>query len=298
MSVYGPMLDALRGVRWPACRAVGAAPAGTHRSAQKGTAGEFTEYRLYRQGDDPRALDWKLLARSDRAFVRLSDDRALLSTWIVVDASASMAFPAATRDGGYSKFAQAKAVAVGLAAVAHASADPVGVLVVHGTGVTRVPPRTRRGTVQELARVLDGVACGGDAPLAPQLASLPTNARIVLLTDCLGDADACLKVAAAHGVAGALIECVHVVAEAELSPPSGTYLARDPERTGVEQVLAANGREAYVAAFAEFRKEMAQRWRSAGAGYTEVVTSVEPSRAVRAVVMGLAAPSTPLSAGR
>jgi hypothetical protein len=75
-------------------------------------------------------------------------------------------------------------------------------------------------------------------------------------------------------------------------------LARDPERTGVEQVLAANGREAYVAAFAEFRKEMSQRWRSAGAGYTEVVTSVEPSRAVRAVVMGLAAPSTPLSAGR
>ena len=75
---YGPLLDALRGVRWPARRAVAAAPAGAHRSKQRGTAGEFTEYRLYRQGDDPRALDWKLLARSDRAFVRLSDDRALL----------------------------------------------------------------------------------------------------------------------------------------------------------------------------------------------------------------------------
>ncbi len=298
MSVYGPMLDALRGVRWPARRAVGAAPAGTHRSAQKGTAGEFTEYRLYRQGDDPRALDWKLLARSDRAFVRLSDDRALLSTWIVVDASASMAFPAESRNGTRSKFGQAKAVAVGLAAVAHASADPVGVLIVHGSGMTRVPPRTRRGTVQALARVLDGVVCGGEAPLAPQLASLPTNARLVVITDCLGDADACLKVAAAHGVAGALIECVHIVADDELSPPAGTHLMRDPEQHGVEHVLAGGGRDAYVSAFAAFRLEMSQRWRSAGAGYTQVTTSVEPSRAVRAVVMGLAAPAPSLSPGR
>ena len=69
------MLDALRGVRWPARRPVAAGLPGAHRSRQRGTSGEFTEYRLYRQGDDPRRLDWKLLARSDRAFVRLTDDR-------------------------------------------------------------------------------------------------------------------------------------------------------------------------------------------------------------------------------
>ena len=205
MSVYGPMLDALRGVRWPARRAVGAAPPGTHRSSQKGTAGEFTEYRLYRQGDDPRALDWRLLARSDRAFVRLSDDRALLSTWIVVDGSAGMSFPEAPSVGasGLSKFDYARQVAVGLAAVAHASSDPVGVMALHGGVVLRVPPRTRRGTVQEIARVLEQVSVGGAPSLAPALAQLPTHARIVLITDCLSDMDALLKVAAAHQVANA-----------------------------------------------------------------------------------------------
>lgn len=293
------MLDALRGVRWPARRAVGAAPAGTHRSTQKGTAGEFTEYRLYRQGDDPRALDWKLLARSDRAFVRLSDDRALLSTWIVVDATASMAFPAEDSTGvTRSKFAQAKAVAVGLAAVAHASADPVGVLVAHADGVSRIPPRTRRGTVQELARVLESVRCGGDTQMAPLLAQLPTNARLVFVTDCLGDIDECLKVAAAHGVAGALIECVHIVAQDELVPPGGAHLARDPEytatgRDATERVLTTKGRAQYEADFAGFRRDVAQRWRSTGAGYTEVVTTVDPARAVRAVVTGLAAAVAP-----
>ena len=40
------------------------------------------------RGDDPRRLDWRLLARSDRAFVRLTDDRATLRTAMLVDALA------------------------------------------------------------------------------------------------------------------------------------------------------------------------------------------------------------------
>jgi len=290
MSVYGPMLDALRGVRWPARRAVAAAPPGAHRSTQKGTAGEFTEYRLYRQGDDPRALDWRLLARSDRAFVRLSDDRALLPTWIVVDAGATMDFPpTASR----SKFAFAKQVAVGLAAVAHASSDPVGLLVVTGAGVQRVPPRTRRGTVQELARVLDAMTPGGTTALAPALASLPVHARIVLLTDCLGDGDAALTVAAAHGAAGALFECVHVVAAEELVPPDGPHLVREAGRAMPERVLSSRTVATYRANFDAFRRDMATRWRGTGAGYTEVTTGVEVARAVRAVVTGRSLPHEP-----
>ena len=294
MSVYGPMLDALRGVRWPARRAVGAAPPGAHRSSQKGTAGEFTEYRLYRQGDDPRALDWRLLARSDRAFVRLSDDRALLPTWIVVDGSARMAFPDATSargDEALSKFAFARQVAVGLAAVAHASSDPVGVMVSHAGGVQRLPPRTRRGTVQEIARVLDGATAGGTTVLAPALVQLPTHARIVLITDCLGDTDALLKAAAAHQAAGALIECVHVVAAEELVPPAGPFLVNDPQAPNDTRVLSRASRAEYRARFDEFRRDLASRWRATGAGYTEVRTDVPPARAVRAVVMGLALPT-------
>ena len=299
-ATHGPLLDALRGLRWPARRAVGAAPPGTHRSRQKGTAGEFTEYRLYRQGDDPRALDWRLLARSDRAFVRLSDDRALLTTWLVVDGSASMAFP----EESAGKWRLAQELAVGLAAVAHASSDPVGLLVVHGAGVTRVPPRTRRGTVQELARVLGELQPGGSAPLAPHIAALPTNARIVVITDCLGDLLDLQKVAGAHGAAGALVECVHVVAREEIDPPAGTFLLRDPERDverdverdaanavrTSEPVLDARGRDGYRERFAQFRRDTAQQWRRLGAGYTEVVTGANAARGVRAVVMAAAAP--------
>src|SRR4051795_11963883 len=148
---YGALLDAVRGVHWQARRAVTGAIAGTHHSKQRGTSAEFTEYRLYRQGDDPRRIDWRLLARSDRAYIRLATDRAVLPTTIVLDASASMAFPIATRE----KWRRAQEIAVGLAAVIHADGDPVGIAVADDIGGMRVvPPRTRRGVVGEIARVV------------------------------------------------------------------------------------------------------------------------------------------------
>jgi uncharacterized protein (DUF58 family) len=285
---YGALFDAVRGLRWPARRAVGAAPPGAHRSSQRGTAGEFTEYRLYRQGDDTRAIDWKLLGRSDRAFIKLSDDRALLTTWVVVDGSASMAFPDESL-GTRRKFRMACEVAIGLAAVVHASSDPVGVIVTHAAGVSRVPPRTRRGTVPEIARVLESVSCGGGDTLTSSIASLSPNSRIVCLTDCLGDQEALLRTAAALTAAGAQFECVHVVAAEELTLPAGAHLVRDPESADARDggvVLPARERTAYAQAFEAFRDSTRQRWRAIGAGYTEVHTSHEPARAVRAVVVG------------
>ncbi|WP_310571556.1 DUF58 domain-containing protein [Gemmatimonas sp.] len=282
---YGPLLDALRGVRWPARRAVAAAPSGAHRSRQRGTAGEFTEYRLYRQGDDPRALDWKLLARSDRAFVRLSDDRALLPTWIVLDGSASMDFP---EGAGMSKWRMACAVAVGLAAVAHASGDPVGVLALHADGVLRMPPRTRRGTVREIARSLDAVRAGGTSALAAALMQIPVTARCVLVTDCLGDHDATVKNASVLAAGGATLECLHVVAREELTLPAGIFRAQDPEDATVWRVTSPDVQRGYSARFNAFRAQVRDQWRALGAGYTEVPTDVAPARAVRAVVAGLA----------
>ena len=116
------LFDAIRGVRWPAKRRVPAAAHGVHRSRRRGSAAEFTEYRPYAQGDDPRRIDWKLLARSDRACVRLSDDHALLPTMFIIDSSASMAFPVDT----LAKWHHARRLTLALASIAHAAGDPVG----------------------------------------------------------------------------------------------------------------------------------------------------------------------------
>src|SRR5690606_35363025 len=97
---YGALLDAVRGVRWPARRPVPGGAPGAHQARSRGIAPEFAEYRPYRQGDDTRRIDWKLLARSDRAFIRLAPDQAILGTTFIVDASASMDFPRDATDAG------------------------------------------------------------------------------------------------------------------------------------------------------------------------------------------------------
>ena len=277
---YGALLDAVRGVHWQARRTSGNAAAGTHRSKQRGTSAEFTEYRLYRQGDEPRRIDWRLLARSDRAYIRLATDRTVLPTTIVLDSSASMAFPTATR----AKWRLAQEVAVGLAAVAHADGDPVGLVLPDATGKSRMlAPRTRRGVVAEIARVVDAWQPEGTSLLAPVVAPVHT-ARIAIVTDLLGDAEELLRLARVHIVAGGEVHVVHVIAREEIDPPRRPILAADPEQPALHRLLAESTRAAYDRAFTDWRADMARSWRSAGASYTEVIADEPAPHAVRRIV--------------
>lgn len=286
---YGSLLDALRGVTWPARRTIRGPAAGTHRSRQRGISPEFTEYRPYRQGDDPRRLDWKLLARTDRAFLRITNDRATLGTMLMLDASASMAFPLATQG----KWTQACRVAIGLAAVAHSSGDPVGVLVAGDNDVAQLPPRTRRGVIGEAARMFESTTPAGTASLAPGLALLRPTQRIVLLSDFLADDDALLRTARERITAGADVLAIHIVAREELEPARGSIIAQDPEQQELKRSLVDETRAGYREAFATWRAELARGWRAAGAAYFEVPTDEATDHAVRRI----ASPSTAQARG-
>ena len=65
---------------------------GRHRARQPGGAAEFSDFREYAEGEDLRRLDWKVLARTGRAYTRLYQDETNLNCSIVLDASNSMRF--------------------------------------------------------------------------------------------------------------------------------------------------------------------------------------------------------------
>src|SRR6185503_14489255 len=65
---------------------------GLHRSPYHGFSVEFTEYRPYSPGDDPRYLDWRLSARTDRFYVKKYLDETNLRCVFLVDTSSSMAY--------------------------------------------------------------------------------------------------------------------------------------------------------------------------------------------------------------
>lgn len=275
------ILDALRGLRWPARNAVRSGIPGGHPSRLRGASAEFMEYRPYRQGDDTARIDWKLLGRTDRAFVRLSNDRAILSTTIVIDASASMDFP----EGHLSKWNIARELAIGLASVARNGGDPVGLLVPHASRPIRVSPGARSSVLHEIMRELRGVSPGGSEPMADFISYAGKSAgRVVVISDFLGDSAEMLESVSRWVVAGREIHAVHVVADDELDPADTRALVGDPENDQHRRSLGPDTRPEYLRAFAKWRADIAHDWSDAGVAWNVVVTGSETTaHAVRRI---------------
>ncbi len=278
---FADLLDAVHGIRWPSRSAVRSGVPGAHNSRLRGTSAEFTEYRPYRQGDDLGRIDWKLFARSDRAYIRLSNDRAVLPTTIVLDASASMAFPV----DSLAKWKYAAQIAVGLAAVARNSADPVGLVIAHTSEPVQLPPRTRQSAIHEVIRAIREIQPGGDAPVSPSVsAAIRVSGRVVVITDFLGDS-ADLLVNAARAVVGAReLHAIHIVAPEEMEPSRETRLVADPELPDVRRPLTDEARAQYLTAFSAWRDGIAHDWSDAGVSYTLALAGAEePASFIRRV---------------
>ena len=281
----GTLLDAVRSLRWPARRKAPAGLAGDHRSWMRGISTEFEDYRAYRQGDEVNKIDWKLLARRDRAYVRLSTEHTVLPTMIVVDASASMAYPSATLE----KWHFARHIAIGLAAAAHNGRDPVGIAVASGNGDAHyLPARTRRGTVHRILALLSTVEAGGSAAMAPVLDTVARRhprARIAVVSDFLGDAHDLLRIATERVAAGREMHAAHVIHSTEMLPSERPSLVVDPEEARLKRPITDYSRRRYLENFGAWREGLARDWRMAGASYTEVVTDRRAARAVRRIVL-------------
>src|SRR5215813_13043543 len=65
---------------------------GQHRAPVKGASIEFRQHRFYAPGDEPRRLDWRVLARTDRPFIKEYDEETNLRCILMLDCSASMGY--------------------------------------------------------------------------------------------------------------------------------------------------------------------------------------------------------------
>jgi uncharacterized protein (DUF58 family) len=66
---------------------------GLHQSPFHGFSVEFAEHRLYNNGESVKNLDWKLLARTDKLFVKQYEEETNLRCYLLLDTSSSMNFP-------------------------------------------------------------------------------------------------------------------------------------------------------------------------------------------------------------
>ena len=163
---------------------------GIHRSPYHGFSVEFTEYRPYAQGDDPRYLDWRLVARTDRYFIKKFEDETNLRCSLLVDGSRSMTFGSR----GYTKADYARTLAATLAYFLSHQGDATGLLTFDEQVREYLPARNRPGHLRHLMLALEKPASGNSTDIATPLRRVAELVRkrslVVLISDLLAPVEA------------------------------------------------------------------------------------------------------------
>jgi uncharacterized protein (DUF58 family) len=275
-------------------RASGALP-GERRAAGRGTGTELAQIRPYQVGDDVRRIDAAASARTGLPHVRDHVPERTLTTWLLVDVSASMAF--GTTDRLKSDVADGVALVIGRLAVRRAGR--VGLLTCGSPTPRQLAPHSGRAQLIALRRALaagvapDGYVPEGDA-LAAGMRRVGRLARgpglIVVISDFRTQgsdppvsgrpewARALSALSARHDVLA--VEVVDP-REAEL-PDAGHLVLVDPE-TGkrVEaDSSSAELRRRFAAAELERRDTLKSHLRRAHARHVEIATGDDWLRAL------------------
>ncbi len=131
---------------------------GDRRSRKRGTSIEFADYRSYVQGDDLRRLDWNVMARLERPFIKLLEEEEDLAVHLLVDASLSMNWPEAPAD--WNKMTYASRLAAALGQIGLSAGDQVTVTLLRSDGNRGWGPFRGRGSGLPLFQFLES---GGEA---------------------------------------------------------------------------------------------------------------------------------------
>ncbi len=162
---------------------------GLHRSPYHGFSVEFSEYREYTPGDDPRYLDWRLFARSDRYYIKRFEDETNLRCHLLVDMSRSMGYGSAS----YTKREYARTAAATLAYFLSSQRDAVGLLTFDEQVIEYLPARYRPGHMHRmmllLEHTLSGTATDLSAPIEQIARMVTKRGLIVLISDLLAPID-------------------------------------------------------------------------------------------------------------
>jgi uncharacterized protein (DUF58 family) len=194
--------SSLRALELSVGRRVDGLLAGDYRSAFAGIGSELWQVRPYQPGDDVRRIEWNATARTGEPHVRVELAERVLVSWLVVDASASMAF--GTADRRKADVAEGVAIAVGYAATRRG--NRLGV-VSFGAEARCDPPRQGRIALIETLRLLREVPPAGPGSLAGALELTDKVSRqrslVVIVSDFRGPFDwrpALLRLAGRHTV--------------------------------------------------------------------------------------------------
>jgi len=248
---------------------------GLHRSPFRGFSVEFTEHRAYQPGDELRYLDWRILARADRLFVKQFEEETNLRAMILMDVSRSMAWRGSPDRLTKREYAERLAAALGL--ILLRQRDATGLITFDDAVREVVPARVKSGQWRRLVRGImttpEGRGTAAVTALRHVTSLLVRRGLVLLLSDLLLERELTLTALRYLRHRGHQVVVLHLMdpAERELAGPPEVRF-RDPEST---VSLVVRPRELARAYRDTVQREIAA-WRAAcrrrGIAYHDITT--------------------------
>lgn len=254
---------------------------GLHRSPFHGYSAEFSQYRHYRQGDDLKHVDWKLLARTDRLFTKQFRETTNMAAQIVLDCSGSMAFPS-----GVTKFRYASVLAAALSYLIASQGDAVGLVADRARDPVYIGARTGRAHLRALLARLSRLEASGpshaDRTIARAAELLDRRGLLLVISDFYESEEATLTALKRAVRRGHEVAMFQVLSRDEIAFPYRDAAEFEDLETAARLVVnPASVSAAYRDAVAEFIERWRRRASVEGIDYTLLVTDVPLDEALR-----------------
>ena len=181
-------IAAFRRIELLAHRVVEGFLTGQHKSPYKGFAIEFEEHRQYVPGDDLKHLDWKLLGKSGRMYIKQYEEDTSLRAFLLLDASGSMGY---NSGGPYSKYEVGRFITAVLAYMLTGQKDAVGLITFTSKVEKYMPARSTSAHLKNIFDTLHETETGDDTGLGQVMHSLANRIRrralVVVVSDLFDD---------------------------------------------------------------------------------------------------------------
>lgn len=162
---------------------------GLHRSPYHGFSVEFSDHREYNAGEPLRNIDWKIVAKTDRYYVKRYEEETNLRCYIVLDHSGSMFYSSDKT----SKIDYATRLAGALAWLMISQKDAAGLITFNDNITNLMPPKAYRGYISQLFSLLLELRPGKGTDLLGNLHkvanSIQKRSLIILISDLLDEPD-------------------------------------------------------------------------------------------------------------
>ena len=263
---------------------------GLHRSPRRGFSVEFAEHRMYQPGDELRYVDWKLLGRKDRLYVKQYEEETNLRAMLVTDVSRSMAW-SGDAETVLSKLDYVQRLAAALALLLIRQRDAVGLIAFDETVRSVVPARARPAQWHQLLATLNVLTPGKGTAAEPALRRVVDLLRrrglVIFISDLLLDRETALRALKFLRHRGHQVIVLHVMdpAELELGGPAEARF-EDPETQQGVTLRPKDWADAYRETVLGVVKAWRRACRGSGMQYHQITTDTPFGLALRRVVGG------------